>query len=382
MTKKITHEQLIREIQILYACPDIEGKKIPAMCYGTFGIGKSMGIKYTARLLAVERKRKFLDWNNTSYEEKRNIVDNGLLKDYFIFFDIRLSEFDATDIKGLPDFDKLRKWIEWRCPFFVEVLQNPDSDGIVFFDEMNLAPDLTLKSCYKILHDKVINDVKINYNWLILGAGNTEGDHASISEMPAPLKDRVAEFELLPPSAKEWIKWAMKHGIHPKIIAYLTWKGTNLRKVNYEDGQKFTTERGWERVSCIMHRPFEDIELACGTLIGEGIAVEFVNFLRIQDRINLDEIVKKPEKIRVVSEVGEKYFVVSGLAEKYSNNTMTFEQMFAISQELYEHKSGDFVALMWRLCSRMSKAKFRKDFTSKELNHPLRGIFLKFLTED
>ena len=382
MVKKITHEQLIQIIKILYESPDNEGKKIPAMCSGTFGIGKSFGIKTSAKLLAKDRTRKYSAWNELSYEEKRNIVDNNLLKDYFILFDIRLSEFDATDIKGLPDFDKLRKWIEWRYPFFVEVLQHPDSDGIVFFDEMNLAPDLTLKSCYKILHDKVINDVKINYNWLIVGAGNTEADHASISEMPAPLKDRVAEFELLPPSAKDWIKWAIKYGIHPKIIAYLTWKGTNLRKVNYEDGQKFTTERGWERVSCIMNRTFEDIELACGTLIGEGIAVEFVNFLKIQDRVNLDEIVKNPKKVKDVTEPGEKYFVVSGLAEKYSNNTMTFEQMFAISQELYQNRSGDFVALMWRLCSRMAKAKFRKDFTSKELNHPLRAIFLKFLTED
>ena len=345
-------------------------------------VHNSMGIKTSAKLIAKDRERKYLDWNTTSYEEKRSIVDNGLLKEYFIMFDIRLSEYDPTDLRGLPDFDKLRKWVEWKSPFFVEVLQHPDSDGIVFFDEMNLSTDMTLKSCYKILHDKVINDIKINYNWLIIGAGNTDADHANVSEMPAPLKDRVAEFELMPPSVKDWIKWAMKNGIHPKIIAYLTWKGTNLRKVNYDDEQKYTTERAWERVSCIMNRPFEDIELACGTLIGEGIAVEYVNFLKIQDKVNLDEIVKHPEKVKAVSEMGEKYFVVSGLAEKYANNTMTFEQMFAISQELYQDKSGDFVALMWRLCSRMAKQKFRKDFTSKELKHPLRAIFLKFLTED
>jgi len=194
--KKINHEQLATLVKLLYSCPDKIGKKIPMLITGTFGIGKSMVIKLVSREIAKERQREYLDWNEISYTEKMKIIQENLLGKYFIVMDMRLSGFDATDVKGLPDFDKLRKWVEWKYPFFVEVLQNPESDGILFFDEFNLATPLVISSCYQIFHDKVINDTKINYNWLIIGCGNKDDDRANTHEVAAPLKDRCAEMEL------------------------------------------------------------------------------------------------------------------------------------------------------------------------------------------
>jgi len=381
MVRKINHEQLKQVIRILYENPDRDGKKIPGMCYGSFGIGKSQSIKQASKMLAFLRKKKFVEWNLLTYEQKLDIIENNKYKELFIYFDIRLAQFDSVDIRGLPDYSKLRRWVEWRYPFFVEILQHPDSDGILFFDEINLATDMTLKSCYQILHDKVISDVKINYNWLILAAGNLETDRSNVQDMVPPLKDRLCEFELIPPSNREWIKWALSVGINAKIIAYHTWKGDMLRKINYKDGQKFTSERGWQRIDAIMNLPISDIELIAGTLIGEGVAVEFVDFLKLQDKVNLDEIVRNPEKIRTVTDVGQKYFVISGLSEKYAQDGMTFEQLFAISVVLEDSKSGDFTALLWRFCSKLSKAKFRKDFTTKELKHSLRDKFYRYLTD-
>lgn len=287
-----------------------------------------------------------------------------------------------SDIRGLPDFDKLRRWVEWKYPFFVEILSHPDSDGILFFDEFTLASDLTLKATYKILHDKLINDTKINYNWLIICAGNIDSDRSNITEIAPPIRDRVAEMELIPATPKEWIKWATKYGISPKIIAYLSWKGTSLRKVDLDKTNKYTTERSWERLNCFMNCPIDNIELVAGTCIGEDIASEFIGFLRIEGEIDLNELIKSPEKLRGITDAGKKYFVVSGLAEKYKENLMTFEQLFAVSTILDEIKSAEFVALLWRLSSRMNKIKFRKDFTTKELKHPLRAKFLKYLTEE
>jgi hypothetical protein len=382
MVRKINHDQLGQLVKLLYSCPDKTGRKIPMLITGTFGIGKSMVIKVVGREISKEKERTCLEWNEISYEQKIDIIKNNKVKDYFIIIDMRLSEFDATDIKGLPDFDKLRKWVEWKYPFFVEILQHPDSDGILFFDEFNLATPLVISSCYKIFHDKVINDTKINFNWLVVGCGNKDDDRANTHEVAAPLRDRCAEMELTPPTPKDWIKWASKYGLNPKIIAYITWKGTMLRKVNFDSAEKFTTERGWERLNCFMHRNLEEIKLVSGTVIGEGVASEFMGFLEIENIINLDEIIKKPEILKGITEPGQKYFVISGLAEKYGNNLMTIEQMFAVSTILQENKSAEFVAMLWRLASRMNKTKFRKDFTTKELQHPLRAVFLKYLTDD
>ena len=378
--KKISHGQLNQLIQILYDCPDKTGRKTPLLISGTFGEGKSQVVQDTAREIAKKRERTFINWNEISYEEKLKIIEDNLFKDYFILFDIRLSSYDATDLKGLPNFSK--KWVEWKYPFFVEILQHPESDGIILFDEWNLTTPLVLSSCYQIFHDKVISDIKINFNWLIIGCGNKADDYANTIDTPAPLKDRACEVELVPPTPKDWIKWASKAGIHPKIIAYISWKGTMLRKVNFESAEKYTTERGWARLSSYMHLPLEDIKLVAGTVIGEGVASEFMGFLEIQNIIDLDEVIKKPEILKTITEAGQKYFVISGLAEKYGNDLMTLEQLFAVSTILYENKSADFVAMLWRLASRMNKAKFRKDFTTKELKNPLRGIFAKYLIDD
>ena len=152
-----------------------------------------------------------------------------------------------------------------------------------------------------------------------------------------------------------------------------------LYKVNFDSTEKFTTFRGWASLSSYMHLPLKDIKLVAGTVIGEGVASEFMGFLEIENIINLDEIIKKPEILKTITEPGQKYFIISGLAEKYGNNLMTFEQMFAVSTILQENKSAEFVAMLWRLASRIDKTKFRKDFTTKELKNPLRAVFLKYL---
>jgi hypothetical protein len=259
-------------------------------------------------------------------------------------------------------------------------LQHPDSDGIILFDEYNLASPLVLSSCYQIFHDKVISDIKINFNWLIIGCGNKADDYANTTDTPAPLKDRCAEIELIPSTPQNWIAWAVKNKIHPKIIAYITWKGSMLRKVDFNSENKFTTERGWgQRLNSFMHLPIEEIKLVAGTVIGEGVAAEFLGFLEIQNMINLDDIIKNPELLKNITEVGQKYFVISGLAEKYGNNQMAIEELFAVSTILYENKGAEFVAMLWRMASRINITKFREDFTTKELKHPLRKIFYKFL---
>jgi hypothetical protein len=378
--KKINHTQLSQLIEMLYNCPDKTGRKTPLLVTGTFGEGKSAVIQDTAKEIAKKNGRTYLNWNEISYEEKLKIINDNLFKNYFILFDIRLSSYDATDLRGLPNFNK--KWVEWKYPFFVEILQHPESDGIILFDEWNLTTPLVLSSCYQIFHDKVISDIKINFNWLIIGCGNKADDYANIIEIPAPLKDRCAEVELTPPTPGNWIKWASKNGIHPKIIAYLSWKGTMLRKVNFESSEKFTTERGWQRLSSYMHLPLEDIKLVAGTVIGEGVASEFMGFLEIENIINLEDIIKKPELLKTITEPGQKYFVISGLAEKYGNGFMDIQQLFAVSTVLYENKSADFVAMLWKMAARIDKTKFRKDFISKEIaNHPLKNIFYKFLAD-
>lgn len=380
MTKKITHKQLGSLIKHLYSTKTTRGTKLPLIVYGTFGVGKSTIIQDRAKEIAEKKQKEYVNWNEVTRAKKDEINLNP--EKFFVLIDIRLSEFDSSDVKGLPDF-KDENSIEWKIPFWAKLLENPKSDGILFFDEINLATPLVISSTYKIIHDRVVNESKINNNWLILSAGNKDEDRAYTHELASPVKDRACEVELIPPNIDDWTNWATENGIDSRIIGFLNWKPSNLHKVDFDDGQKFTTERGWERLHYLIQGliDYKELDLVSGTAISEGIAREFTAFCKIKDSVKLDEIIKNPEKFKEVEDISIKYFVVTALAEHYKDKKVTFEKLLEISKVLDEMKCAEFIALMWKLASKYAKERFRKDFTTKDLDNPLRVKFHEYLVK-
>ena len=378
IVKKINHEQFGKLIKLYYKQKS-NGKKIPLLAYGTFGVGKSAVTRQTAIEIAERKGKKFVDWNSITKEEKDEVAKNP--KEYFILIDIRLSEFDSSDIKGLPDF-KDDNSIIWKIPFWARVLTHPESDGLLFFDEINLATPLVISSTYKILYDRVVNESKINEDWLIMGCGNKDDDKAHTHELAAPVRDRGGEVELTPPSSETWINWAVDNGIDSRIIGFLSWKPSNLHNVDFDDNQKFTTERGWERLNTLLNgvNDYKTMELVSGTAIGEGVAREYVAFCKIKDSVSLDEVLQNPKVLMKVDEISVKYFLTTAIGENYKKNKVKFEQIMKISEVFDDMGNVEFVALLWRLCIRYSPTKFKKDFTTKDLENPLREKYSKYLT--
>lgn len=373
--KKITHAQFKEILHLCYSQTDASGRKLPILVKGTFGIGKSAVIRDVAMKLAKQSGRKFAEWNKLTREQKDTLYKNPSA--YFLLIDIRLSEMDVGDTKGLPDY-KDKDSVEWKLPFWAKFLENPDSAGILFFDELNLAFPSVMSSIYKIVHDRVVSESKISDNWLIVSAGNNDDDKAHTHDIAEPLRDRCVEVELIPPTIKQWSEWAMKKGFDSRIIGYLNWKPSSLHHVNFEDGQKQTTPRGWERLNILINglTDLKLMELICESSIGEGIAKEFIGFCKLQETVNLDDIIENPKLVREITDAGIKYFVVSGLAERYQHEKMTFKQMVKVSEAFDEEKNVEFVMLLWMLCSRYVPKRFEKDFTSIE--NASRAITVKY----
>jgi len=128
MVLKVNHEDLSKLIKQYY------NKKLALFVWGTFGIGKSRVVLETAQAIAKEKGKEFKEWNKSTEKDKGEILRNP--QKYFVFIDIRLSEYDSSDIKGLPDFTGERKTIEWKIPNWAEFTSLPCSDGILFFDEI------------------------------------------------------------------------------------------------------------------------------------------------------------------------------------------------------------------------------------------------------
>lgn len=379
MVKKVNHQQFKTLIKAFYKQKRADGSKIPLIAYGTFGVGKSAVVRDTAIEIAEKKGKNFVDWNRITRQEKDKLFQNP--KESFILMDIRLSEFDSSDIKGLPDFKKDSHSIEWKVPFWATILEHPESDGILFFDEINLATPLVISSVYKILHDRVINEGKINDNWLIIGCGNKDDDKAYTHELASPVRDRGGEVELIPPSADDWTEWAIKNNIDNRIIGFINWKSTNLHSVNYEDGQKFTTERGWARLNTLIKdvTDYQTLDLISSSAIGEGIAREFIAFCKIKDIVNLEDIIKNPEELKKITEVSMLYFIIGALAERYKDNKLKFTDILKISEVLDNLKKTEFVPMFWRLCSKYNVLKFRNDWASADKNSPLIDKFYSLM---
>jgi hypothetical protein len=381
LAKKVNHQQLGSLIKAYYKTKTLRGKKLPLIIYGTFGVGKSTLIRDKAKEIAEKKSKELIEWNEITRDRKDEIVANP--EKFFVLIDVRLSEFDSSDVKGLPDFTKDKTAIEWKIPYFAKLLANPQSDGILFFDEINLATPLVISSTYKIIHDRVVNESKINDNWLILCAGNKDDDRAYTHELASPVKDRAGEVELLPAGIEDWTDWATENGLDSRIIGFLNWKPSNLHKVNFEDGQKYTTERGWERLHSLIRSvtDFKELDLVSGTAIGEGIAREFVAFCKIKDSVDLDKIISNPNQLKSITETSIRYFIVTALAERYKDKKVTFEKLLEISKVLDENKCAEFVALLWKLSIKYARERFRKDFTTKDLDNPLRKKYHQYLVE-
>jgi MoxR-like ATPase len=203
--------------------------KVPIDVKGKTGIGKSWVIKEQAQEIAKQKKKKFCEWNELSSEEKRGLLTN--FKDIFLFVDIRLSQLDPTDLKGLINFQD--DFVEWKPQLLWKILSMPGADGIVFFDEANLAPPSVLAACYQIINDRQCGENPISKDVLFVSAGNSLSDKAHVFDEPAPLKNRRLNYVLADPfmdatAEEDWGKWAADNGIIPSIISFLYFKPCSL----------------------------------------------------------------------------------------------------------------------------------------------------------
>lgn len=356
MTNKVNHSELKQIIKEFYK------KKLALFIWGSYGLGKSRVLLDSAKEITEIRARKFVEWNKVSREKKQEIYEYP--EKYFCYIDLRLSEFDAGDFK-LPKFTDNSEMIDWKIPMWANLMCKENSDGILAFEEINLATPLVMSSSYKIIYDRFISEYAINNNWFIVGCGNLETDKAFVHPLPNPLKDRAGECFLQVPDIDSWTSdFAIPNGIDSRIIGFLNFKPSSLHIVDDRDAQKDCTPRGYERLSTLIKdvKDWKTIGLLSNCAIGKGTAGAFVSFCKISEKLKLEEVIKNPQKIKDIKEIDVKYFLVSALAERYSNKKVKFEKIMEASKVLDGIENGaPFVALLWRLCSSYTK-NFKKDF--------------------
>jgi len=351
---EIDHKTLEKSIRKTYETG------ISLFVSGTTGIGKSETLLKVGRDLAVEEKRTFVEWTKLSDTEKRKLYnDQKVRRNTFLFADVRISQMDPSDLRGLPMMNGA-DFVEWKPSLLFKVLSLPDIKGILFFDEMNLAPPSVQASAYQIVLDKAIGEIAINPDICIIAAGNRLEDKANVYEMAGPLKNRFRHVTLSVPSHEQWVDWGYRNGVDTRIITYIQFKPTQLMG-NVQDtsnGNSFASPRSWKFASDMIkgEDSLSDVQQYVSECVGDGVGIEFKAFIRLRDKIDLENIFKHPKKaIELPTDL--KWSLIGLVAEKYKANKKILTKAITICNKL----DPEFGVSLMRMLQSTNPKHFEKE---------------------
>ncbi|MCK5648846.1 MAG: MoxR family ATPase [Gammaproteobacteria bacterium] len=260
------------------------GHHTPVMIWGPPGVGKSQLVSQVA--------------------EKHNRT----------LIDIRLSQMEPSDLRGIPfkDGDK----VEWAVPSMLPDAEKHGSEGILFLDEITSAPPSVSAAAYQLILDRRLGDYKIPDGWAIFAAGNRQGDRGVTYSMPAPLANRFSHYEI-DINLDDWVAWAYQVGIDERIIAFLRFRPDLLFDFDpAHNPVAFPSPRTWEFVHRALNKFMDHPELFIGALqscVGPAAGIELNAFIANLDQMpDLDAIING-EDVPTPTEIDLQYAVASAL---------------------------------------------------------------------
>lgn len=205
------------------------GSNLSTMIWGPPGIGKSSIVREVAQAFGLEVR------------------------------DVRLSQLGPTDLRGLPAARSANDGAE-IMRFLPPDFLPRSGKGIIFLDEINLAPPVMMGMAQQLLLDRRVGDYMVPEGWFVWAAGNRREDKAAVSAMPSPVANRMVHLDLIP-DGEDWALYAAAHGVRPEIIGYVmsTFKrGAGSREardwspllvVPTDGSTRFPSPRSWAMAS-------------------------------------------------------------------------------------------------------------------------------------
>tara|TARA_X000001382_G_scaffold29035_2_gene18557 strand:- start:2742 stop:3761 length:1020 start_codon:yes stop_codon:yes gene_type:complete len=266
--------QTINPLKLIEELKDSVISGTPAMIWGGPGIGKSDIPNQVAAQLNM------------------NIID------------FRANLFDPVDVRGIPYLHQQNvesvKYTAWAVPDVFPIAERDGDRGILFIDELPTAPPATQNAFLQLLLNRQIGDYKLPVGWAILCAGNRLTDSAAVYQMPSPVRNRLAHYEL-DPILEDWVAWAHQNSIDTDIISFIQYRPGLLSDFN-PDEYAFPTPRAWAMVNKKLSNSniTEDrMFYSVSALVGDGAAGEFVAFKQIASKLpDIDAIIKDPSKYK------------------------------------------------------------------------------------
>lgn len=233
-------------------------------------------------------------------------------------FDIRMSQMEPTDIRGIPYFNKVTLKMDWAEPVDLPSKEAAEQYPIVFLflDEMNSAPPSVQAAAYQLVWNRRVGTYKLPDNVVIIAAGNRDSDKGRTYHMPTPLANRFTHVEVRH-DFTSFFNYAIKNKLHKDIVGYLSFAKNDMFTFDPKSSSHaFATPRSW----FICHDYLEDdidedtLRLLLAGTVGDGIAVKFMAHRRHAADMPLPEDILSGKVTKLkTKEISAMYSLVTSL---------------------------------------------------------------------
>ncbi len=260
-----------------------EGSHTPVMLWGPPGVGKSQIVAQVAK-------------------------KNGAP-----MIDIRLSQMEPSDLRGIPYRDGNR--VEWAVPSMLPDESRHGKSGILFLDEITSAPPAVSAAAYQLILDRRLGEYLLPQGWAIFAAGNRMGDRGVTYLMPSPLANRFSHFEL-EANLEDWVSWAYRSGIDERLVGFLRFRPELLFEFDpARNPVAFATPRSWEFANRALAK-FDRTNLllpALQSCVGPAAGLEMHAFVENLEKMPDLDAILRGENVAVPEEIDLQYATASAL---------------------------------------------------------------------
>jgi len=270
---------------------------------------------------------------------------------------------------GIPDVMSDGPSFGYKMPEWYPYKGHPVYDdgrgGVLCFDDRNQAGNDLQKVLANLCQARNLHGVPLADGWTIVSTGNRQEDRAGANRVLSHLRDRETVITL-EPHLDDWCSYALEHGVNPMVVTYLRWRPGNLHNMDPANDIGASPRSWTEGVSPnIGLVPAEaEMEVFAGD-VGEGIAAEFVGFMRIYRNLpNIDNVLLNPDVATVPEDVQTKYALAGAIAERATN--ANFDRVCRYADRM----GDDFSVLAVSYAARKNaEVMDTKAFTQWSLDH-------------
>ena len=240
----------------------------------------------------------------------------GLAKELGIGFkEVRLSHYQESDLIGLP---YVENGITKHAPTDLLPPSNDEGQGILLLDEITSSQKNMRSAVYQLMDSsRKLGQYVLPKRWLIIACGNGPQDGGDFRGIEPAFMSRGFCWRV-EPNLATWKNWALKAGVHPTVIAFLSFMPEKLHCMDLDAPyDMIACPRNWTKLSTQLKNmekrtrtgiilDDEDLEFSSAGCVGANVGPTFSAFYRYnKEVISPEDIIEgkvKPEQMLNVTD--------------------------------------------------------------------------------